>query len=318
MTSSNPSHKAPVLFLMWNRPDCVSKSFRRIRTYQPYSLYVAADGPPQHDNECSQSIIECKQIVDELLDWDCKVNYLYRNKNLGCRNAISSAIDWFFENEEYGIIVEDDVVLEDSFFVFAEQLLHMYQFDSSVGMVSANCFNPSYASPYSYSFSIHPHIWGWGTWRRVWNDYDPNIQDFNLLRSFIQLFSRFGFLPALFWSYTFYMVKTQRTNTWDYQLTYLFYSKNLISAIPSFEQSENMGFGLNATHTSNCLSPLSPSKSLPMPLSHPPTKNTNWYRDRRTMYTNFIPTLTPQRILNLLIKVYRLHRQLLSRLNQPT
>ena len=46
------------------------------------------------------------------VDWDCDVKKLYRQKNLGCKIAMSNAITWFFENVEEGIILEDDCLKE--------------------------------------------------------------------------------------------------------------------------------------------------------------------------------------------------------------
>jgi len=295
--------KSPVLYLMWNRPSCVRESFQPIRNYQPHALYIAADGPLADNQSCSQSISECKQIVDSLVDWDCRVSYLYRDYNLGCKSAIASAIDWFFENEEYGIIIEDDVVLEDSFFIFAEELLLKYQHDSSVGLISANSFNRALSnSPYSYSFSIHPHIWGWASWRRVWSEYDPTISDYTKLSAFPKLFRRMGFLPAIFWLHTFSKVKSNKINTWDYQLSYLFYTKRLLSVTPNVEQCTNIGFMPTATHTSIGLSPLSNSQPITFPLVHPPDMKLNWRRERRTFYTNYLPKLKLKKILKLIAR----------------
>ncbi|MDR0772063.1 MAG: hypothetical protein LBF15_03290 [Candidatus Peribacteria bacterium] len=37
----------------------------------------------------------------ELINWNCEKKFLLREKNLGCTNAVSGAITWFFDNEEY-------------------------------------------------------------------------------------------------------------------------------------------------------------------------------------------------------------------------
>ena len=57
-----------------------------------------------------------RDYLSSNVDWDCEVKTLFRDKNLGCKYAVSSAIDWFFENEEMGIILEDDCLPSQSFF----------------------------------------------------------------------------------------------------------------------------------------------------------------------------------------------------------
>jgi hypothetical protein len=127
----NGANKAPVLFLIFNRPEPTRRVFEAIRRARPVRLYVAADGPrdavPTDHELCRQA-----REITELIDWPCEVKRLYRDKNLGCRAAVSSAITRFFEQEERGIILEDDCLPEPSFFPFCEELLERYQDDESV------------------------------------------------------------------------------------------------------------------------------------------------------------------------------------------
>src|SRR4051794_16793681 len=123
-----PYHvRSPLLFIIFNRPDTTQKVFDQIKKAKPTRLYVAADGP--RITRTSDYIL-CKQtrnIVNDI-DWDCEVKTLFREKNLGCKEAVSSAITWFFENEEEGIILEDDCLPADSFFKFCDLLLEKYRF----------------------------------------------------------------------------------------------------------------------------------------------------------------------------------------------
>ena len=101
----------PVLFLVWVRPELAAKVFSQIRKAQPKRLYVALDGPR---NEKDEELIK-KTLEVIKVDWDCDVKYLKRDKNLGCKVAVAEAITWFFENEEMGIILEDDCYPDLSF-----------------------------------------------------------------------------------------------------------------------------------------------------------------------------------------------------------
>src|SRR5262245_12568646 len=104
----------PVLFLIFNRPDATSLAMEAVRTARPPRLYVAADGPREaHDDE--ERCEEARRVATSI-DWQCELRSLFRDRNLGCRLGVSSAIDWFFEHEEEGIILEDDCVPSQSFF----------------------------------------------------------------------------------------------------------------------------------------------------------------------------------------------------------
>ena len=120
--------KTAVLFLVFNRPDTTKQVFKAIRQAKPPRLYVAADGPRADKPGEAEKVEQARRIAMQV-DWDCEVKTLFREKNLGCGKAVSSAIDWFFENEEEGIILEDDCLPSQSFFWFCEELLERYRLD---------------------------------------------------------------------------------------------------------------------------------------------------------------------------------------------
>jgi len=112
--------------MVFNRPDTTQQVFEAIRQAKPPRLYVAADGPRADKAGEHEKCKEVRQIATNV-DWDCEVKTLFREKNLGCRVGVSTAIDWFFENEEEGIILEDDCLPSQSFFWFCEELLERYR-----------------------------------------------------------------------------------------------------------------------------------------------------------------------------------------------
>lgn len=129
----NKEFSIPILFLVFNRPDTTKEVFSEIRKIKPKKLYVAADGAR---NGKDQELIKKVKSIVEKVDWDCEVSYLFREKNMGCKMAVSSAISWFFDNEEKGIILEDDCLPNKSFFLFQERMLNKYEKDERIMMVS--------------------------------------------------------------------------------------------------------------------------------------------------------------------------------------
>ena len=104
-----------VLFLVFNRPDTTKRVFEAIRQAKPPRLYVASDGPREGKlGEVER--VKAVRAIATAVDWPCEVEILFRDKNLGCKHAVSSALTWFFENEEQGIILEDDCLPSQSFF----------------------------------------------------------------------------------------------------------------------------------------------------------------------------------------------------------
>lgn len=284
------TYNTPILFLVFNRPDTTQVVFNRIREVQPARLYIAADAPREGRDDEKLRCKEVKEIVSKV-DWSCEVRHLYRDKNLGCKIAISSAISWFFEQEEQGIILEDDCLPDLSFFPFCEELLERYKDDQRIGHIGGNCFLPSIIkNGWSYDFCSITHIWGWATWRRVWKNMDVNFPFWEkyperrkslfcnkweeiYFNSFIPdaLFHRHGLNP---WGvFYYYMLRTQHQ----------------LSIYPSVNLVTNIGLGdPNATHTTkNAHKLFVPSTPIHFPLKHPEYIMCNREIDRKAVRNNF-------------------------------
>lgn len=92
--ANNSSSPTPILFLIFNRPDTTRIVFNRIREIRPERLYVAADAPREGRAKEIALCEEARRIIDDV-DWPCEVKTLFRDRNLGCKQAISSALTWF-------------------------------------------------------------------------------------------------------------------------------------------------------------------------------------------------------------------------------
>ena len=123
--------KTPILFLVFNRPDSTNQVFKKIREAKPTRLYVAGDGARSTKFNEKDIIQKVRQIATRV-DWPCKLYTLFRERNLGCKKAVSDAITWFFENEKQGIILEDDCIPTNYFFSFCEEMLKKYKYNKKV------------------------------------------------------------------------------------------------------------------------------------------------------------------------------------------
>ena len=262
-----------VLFLVFNRPDTPMMAFEAIRQARPPRLYVAADGPrPGRADDW----VRCEHVrrIATSVDWPCELRTLFREGNVGCRMAVSGGIDWFFETEEEGIILEDDVVPDASFFPFCEVLLERYRADSTVMMISGNCFHrPDHRLEFSYFFSRYTYIWGWATWRRAWEHYDRDMTRWPSLRG-TDFLRRLGGVQGShvgYWSRIFQAVHSGEIDTWDYQWLFATMARGGLSISPSRNLAMNIGFSGDGTHTTDEAGAGArlPLEAMGFPLIHP-------------------------------------------------
>lgn len=281
--------ETPILLLIFNRPDTTKKVFDRIRDIKPRYLYVAADGArddrPDEKDLCSQT----RDIVSKI-DWECNLKTLFRDKNLGCKKAVTEAINWLFQNVERGIILEDDCLPSESFFYFCEELLEYHKDNERIMHIGGNNFQfGANKTKDSYYYSIYNHIWGWATWKRAWLKYDVDVKTLpEFIRSKKIKKSFKTKQMQNFWLNNFGKVYQNQIDTWDYQWQYCICYNNGLAITPNTNLVANIGFDERATHTKsqNNASNLA-VEDIDFPLKHPTKIKKFTKADNYTFYTIF-------------------------------
>jgi hypothetical protein len=281
--------QTPILFLIFNRPDTTKRVFESFRIMKPTKLYIAADGARK--DKIGEDLLcqETRNIVNQI-DWDCEIKTLFRAENLGCKIAVSSAIDWFFENEEQGIILEDDCLPNSSFYKFCDELLNYYKNDNRVMHISGNNFQDGITrGDGSYYFSKYNHIWGWATWRRAWKTYDVNMKQLNNALNQKVFDNTLSNKELRFWLNYFKEIQEGKKNTWDYQTMLNQWFQNGLTIIPNQNLVTNIGFG-GGTNTSIEVLGLANIESKTMlNMVHPTFIFSNKIADDYTFNTKYYP-----------------------------
>lgn len=266
----------PILFLIFNRPESTSKVFDAIRKVKPTRLYVAADGPRADKKIESQLVLETRKIAAQV-DWKCEVRTLYRDQNLGCKNAISEAISWFFEQEEQGIILEDDCLPSQSFFWYCDELLDLYRDDTSVMTIGGvNYQNGIQRGEGSYYGTKYFHCWGWASWRRAWSEYDRDLKSIKgtIEKGLVKLSDGNAFFIP-YWKDIIGDCLEGRNSSWAYPMSITCFAREgsnieTLHLAPQINLVENIGFESGGTHTNEGTSNPSELKhDISFPLTHP-------------------------------------------------
>ena len=260
--------KVPVLFVFFNRENIAIRSFEKIRKYQPKKLYLASDGPRDGKQGEADIVLGLREKIMSMVDWDCDVQTRFLSENKGCGPNVYESISWLFDNEEKGIIIEDDVMAGESFFPFMESMLETYKDDRRVGMISS--FNPieSYKSEYSYVFSRYYVCWGWASWRDRWKnmDYAMNWRSTPLKESIIKNRGKDVFR----WNWQLNYIDHGYVSSWDWQWYFSLSAQNQLCIFPAVNLATNIGNDKDAIHNSKAKDITFESKVLEMPLKYSP------------------------------------------------
>ena len=98
--------ETPVAIIVFNRPNLTIEVMNVLRRVKPKHLLVIADGPRSSIEDDVQRCLAVRQLVDKMIDWDCRVDKNYSDINLGCKRRPETGIDWVFERVDQAIILE--------------------------------------------------------------------------------------------------------------------------------------------------------------------------------------------------------------------
>lgn len=277
----------PILLIGFNRPDLFEIVLNRVLEVNPKIIYVGLDGARTGRKDDEDNLKKIKKLVRGIKNCEVKTNY--QKKNLGCKYGPVTAMNWFFENEEMGIILEDDVLADKCFFYYCEELLEKYIDDKRVGSISGNNFQFGIKREKSdYYFSRYSHSCGWATWRRVWKLYDVEMVDYEekMVNSF---FDRF--LDCLYWRLIFNGIKSNEIDSaWDYQWNWMMWKNKILGIIPNINLVQNIGFNrADATHTKfNSKFADMEVGNIGLPLKHPKRVRRCKEADSYTQKNNYV------------------------------
>ena len=216
--------KIPVLVTFFNRPAILEELFYSIRSQNNIEVFFASDGA--RDKSDQENIDKCWALVEKYFKKVPESHKLFRTTNFGCKRAMIGNIDWFFEINPFGIILEDDCVPNPEFFRVIGSALGDISLNSKYISISGSDYFPSSSNANQSRFreSIFPQVWGWGSWAAKWRIYMPEIPDSGAIVSSAskKLYgSKFSIQKKYFenvFNMRFEEIVKGKIDTWDYSL----------------------------------------------------------------------------------------------------
>jgi hypothetical protein len=274
---------APVLLIIYKRPDLTRRALAAIPAANPPRIFVAADGPRTELE--AEACNAARAAVDEVNGIEVVKNFA--DQNLGCGVRVHTAITWALAHSEEVIILEDDCLPNASFFRFCNELLGRYRDDERVMHVSGDNFvGREHSGPYSYYFSKYTHASGWATWRRAWRHFDWRMERWPELKAagMVEAWCSDPY-EQRYWREMFDRLSGGEREVWDLQWNFSMWSQGGVSVLPSVNLVVNDGWGPDATHTKTALS--WPASEELGEIEHPPYVVRNVAADAITFDRNF-------------------------------
>jgi len=170
---------APICLFVYNRPIhtlSTLQSLKNCHLAKDSILYIYADGQkPDASEDQIQKINNVREIIRS--DTWCKEVHIYESEiNLGLAKSIIKGIGEVTDKHDKAIIIEDDLQLSPSFLEFMNEALDYYEANKAVMHIAGFTPHVKGILPETFFFPV-PTCWGWATWRRAWQHFNPDAAD---------------------------------------------------------------------------------------------------------------------------------------------
>ena len=167
---------APILLFVYNRPQHVKRAISSLlqnREAAASDLYVFSDAARSAEDAAAVEMVR-KEIAD--IQGFRSVSVVERNENFGLARSIIEGVTSIVNRYGRVIVLEDDLVVSPYFLRFMNDALEVYKDEPRVGHIQACDFIQSAALPDTFLIKW-TGSWGWATWQRAWELFNPNGQE---------------------------------------------------------------------------------------------------------------------------------------------
>jgi hypothetical protein len=213
-------------------------------------IYLAVDATKSTNLRDLQEAM-LRELTSQFGLSDINVWIWRREQNLGPAVSVYTAVDWFFQFEEQGIIFEDDLSFNLDFLNFARKCLDNFETNNRVWLVSGNQFFENEIETDKLVFSHYPLIWGWATWREKWKEMRESIVYPVEGRGSVTLNARDSY-----WNLGRKRALSGKVDAWDIPLVSQMWVKDKLCIQPPKNLVSNVGADAHSTHTAAAKWPL--------------------------------------------------------------
>lgn len=277
--------KVPVLLILYNRIEETHDVFQVLRTVQPTQLYVAGDASKPGETLNILKTYQTRAVIQP--EWPCQLHTFWQDNHLGKSQMIYSALKWFFDHEDEGIILFEDTLPGYDFFPYCEQLLEKYRNNKQIFSIGGSYLRNRSRKRYkkrmkknesSYFFSAYTSTWGFATWKNRWSDFSLSMdnvskEDFEKTMNPYMRENK----QKIYWTNRFNIIKKQKESHWAYQYNFHVWAHNGLCITPYLNLVTNLGFKKNDIRR---LRRLRRNAYPIMPLVHPENIEQNYQEDK--------------------------------------
>lgn len=239
---------APIVLFVYNRPAHTHRTVEALlknEEAKESDLIIYSDAPKE--NAAAETVREVREYISSITGFR-SVSIVERDRNYGLANSIIDGVTTVVNQYGRIIVLEDDLVVTPHFLDFMNSALDKYENEQRVIQISGYMFPVKVKIKEDALFLPLTTSWGWSTWRRAWQRFDPDAKGYAQVKADMALRDRFNLNGA--YDY-FSMLEAQlegRVDSWAirwYLATFLFEGLTLF---PRQSLVNNVGLDGTGTH----------------------------------------------------------------------
>ncbi len=249
------SNLSPICLFVYNRPIHTLKALECLANNNLSNdsiLYVFCDGPKSDSSDLNTQNINAVRNIVKSKNW-CKKVYIYESdNNKGLASSIIEGVT--FVVNKYGkiIVLEDDILVGDGFLKYMNDALNQYENEFKVMQISGYSYPINHLDKSNKAFFLGiTSTWGWGTWKRVWDDVN-----FNLGRKEVELISKNKKYIKSFNFYNTYnylkllklQVEKKNVSSWGILFYWNVFIRSGLVLYPDYSLVNNIGWDNTGRH----------------------------------------------------------------------
>jgi GT2 family glycosyltransferase len=167
---------SPIVLFVYNRPWHTQQTVETLLKNEYASesdLFIYADAPKNEQGK--QGVDATRQYIKTIRGFK-SITIVEREENRGLANNIIDGVTSIVNKYERVIVLEDDLESSPYMLKYLNDALDYYKNEEKVMHIGAYMY-PIHADglPETFFFRL-PLSWGWATWKRAWQYFNPDIE----------------------------------------------------------------------------------------------------------------------------------------------
>ena len=242
------SQFAPIVIFAYRRPEHLRNTLTSLMGCEGFDespVIVYCDGA-RNDDELA-SVMATREVAQSILG--NRAEYRFSDANLGLASSVISGVNETLQKYGRIIVVEDDLQLSPSFLTFMNRALDRYECEEKVFQISGYQFDAPELSELSTAFFLPFTVsWGWATWKRAWDNFDPLASGWDALSRDKALRNRFNLDGAYDYASMLIRQMSGKSDSWAIRWYWSVFRMNGLILFPPVSLVINRGLDGSGSH----------------------------------------------------------------------